>query len=120
MAENPGFMEYLDQKYWKNGFRGGPLSALYMYDYMEYLKQQGTDLDTSDFTILRRFEADIRNLAAHEMKGIPANNEYMTMIKANLRMLRTQFEKAAGTGELQWDALKTMLQKIRLCLNREV
>lgn len=118
-AEDLGFMEHLDQKYRRTGFRDGPLSALYMCDYMEYLKRQGTDLDTSDFTTLRRFEADIRNLAAHEMKGIPANNEYMTMIKANLRMLRTQFEKAAGTGELQWDALKTMLQKIRLCLDSE-
>ena len=113
-------MKHLDQKYRKSGFRDGPLSALYMREYMEYLKWQGIDLDTLDFTALRRFESDIRNLAAHEMKGIPANTEYMTMIQENLRMLRTQFEKAAGTGELQWDALKTMLQKIRLCLNREV
>lgn len=117
---DPGFASYLDQRYRKTGFRDGPLSALYMREYMEYLKRKGTDLDTADFTTLRSFESDIRNLAAHEMKGISANAENLNMIKANLRMLRTQFEKAAGTGALKWDALKTMLQQIRQCLNSEV
>ena len=113
--KEPGFMTYLNERY--NGFfKDSPLSAVQMLHYMEYLKEKkAVDLDVRAFQKLRKAEADIRNLAAHEMKGITAdqvNKATGSSAGKILLLLRQEYEKAAGTGPLKWDALDALKEKI--------
>ena len=113
------FLNYLDSRY-QNGFRAGPLSALHMLDYMEYLttrKIVSQDLHTHIFRKLRTFEEAIRNLAAHTMECITdgqIRNIRNQQLSAQdyLDLLRQEFQLAAKTGKLKWDALSRINQQI--------
>ena len=115
--QNPGFMQYLNNQY-GGSFKDGPLSAIQMLHYMEYLKQTtGLDLDTDVFLQLRHAEGTIRNGAAHEMKGVTANqiNTSTQSSAANiLEQLKGQFEKAISVStSLQWDSLLQLKVQIK-------
>ena len=114
-GEDPDFMEYLDGQY-GGRFKDGPLSAIQMLHYMDYLTQAGrASLEVETFRLLRRAEETVRNLAAHEMRGITAKQiEDATGLSAAglLEKLRAEYELANGLEGLCWDALKRLEAEI--------
>ena len=113
------FLNYLNNQY-RNDFRDGPLSALHMLYYMKFLttrKKVSQDLHVPIFKKLRTFEEAIRNMAAHTITGITENQirnitEEKLPAQEYLDLLKEEFQLAAGTGKLKWDALSRINQQI--------
>lgn len=111
------FLDFLDEKYsgYSNGFQDRPLSAQYMLDYMKYLNGQNIDLGYNNFDRLRNAESSIRNLAAHEMRGISAQEIQQAISgtpKDILNLLQEEYQNALGITGLQWDGLERLNRRI--------
>lgn len=111
--KNQAFLDYLDRQY-SNDFKDGPLSALHMLHYMNYLQEsnQGCNIHVALYETLRSFEEQIRNLAAHEMRGITQDDFHNVSSSLDaqsvLNLLRQEYECAIGATGLKWDALMRM------------
>ena len=113
--KTPNFLRYLDHQYWRS-FKDGPLSAIQMLHYMEYLKNEcHVDLEVKKFQKLRKAEETIRNFASHEMKGITEQQiQEKTGSSAEeiLALLRDEYQIAIGVNSLKWNGLKRIEGKI--------
>ena len=115
--KEPRFLDYLNNQF-RGSFRDGPLSAVQMLYYMSYIKEgKDIDLDVDIFTQLRLAESTIRNFAAHEMKGITAEQiQDATDLFADgiLNLLKGQYQKAVDIHtEVKWNSLDKLKKEIK-------
>ena len=115
--KEPCFLDYLNHQF-RGPFRDGPLSAVQMLYYMSYIKERkDIDLDVNRFTKLRLAESTVRNFAAHEMKGITAEQiQDATDLSADgiLNLLKEQYQKAVDIHtEIKWNSLDKLKEEIK-------